>query len=169
MAVFLSDDSLVVREVTSDDVQSILAIYGDSEDFLALGPEPRASVVMVLKDIETSHKESGHFCGINNPDGKMVGIIDFIPEGFSGQGHEAYISLLIIARPYRGQGIGSRIVKIIEEEVNRHHHAISIHTSVQINNPDALRFWTKNGYGITGGPELQPDQTRVFHLIKALG
>ena len=32
----------------------------------------------------------------------------------------------------------------------------------------AVRFWLRMGYRITSGPELMPDQTTVYHLLKEI-
>jgi 8-oxo-dGTP pyrophosphatase MutT (NUDIX family)/ribosomal protein S18 acetylase RimI-like enzyme len=169
MTVFVSNDDFSIHEIRSDDLESVLAIYRVSEDFLALGPEPHASMVMVEEDIKSSHQDSGLYCGIYDSGRRMVGVVSFIPWGFGGRKKYAYISLLMIAQPFRKQKIGSQIVSLIEEEVHRKYQATLIGTSVQVNNPKALKFWNKNGYQISGGPELQPDQTIVFHLQKELG
>ena len=50
-----------------------LEVYRRCEDFLALGPEPKASLEMVLADLEISRQEGGCFCGIYGPTGNMLG------------------------------------------------------------------------------------------------
>ena len=64
-------NDLEVRTITEDELDAILMVYSLSEDFLALGPESKASMDMVIKDLEISRNESGCFCGIYQPDGKM--------------------------------------------------------------------------------------------------
>jgi ribosomal protein S18 acetylase RimI-like enzyme len=157
-----------LRAVTEDDLDAVLDVYRQCEDFLALGPEPRASMEMVLRDIETSERERGVFYGIHGSDGKMIGVVDFVPVGFDVRPHVAFISLLMIAWPFRGRGMGEEIVRLIEEDCRANHGATAMLTSVQVNNPNALRFWHNNGYRTIGGPELRPDQTTVFHLQKNL-
>jgi GNAT superfamily N-acetyltransferase len=72
----------------------------------------------------------------------------------------------MIGAPFRRQGIGTTIVKLIENEIRRDARVTAILTAVQVNNPQALRFWQKNGYHIVGAPELQPDQTTTLRLQK---
>ena len=158
--------SLEIRAVTHDDLSSVLDVYWQCEDFLALGPEPVASMEMVLRDIETSQRDGGLFCGVFDADGRMFGVVDTVPSGFEGDPRLAFLSLLMIAAPYRNQGIGQAVVTLIEDEIRRDPQITAIFSAVQVNNPQAVRFWQKNGYRIVGGPELQPDGTTTFRLCK---
>lgn len=157
--------SLEIHPVKENDLDAILAVYRQCEDFLALGPVPTASMQMVLKDIEVSQNEGGLFCGIYL-DGSLIGVVDYMPGNFEGKPEHADLSLLMIARPFRGRGIGQAIVGVVEAEIKKNHQVKAILSGVQVNNPQAIRFWQNNGYRIIGGPELMPDQTTVFHLRK---
>jgi ribosomal protein S18 acetylase RimI-like enzyme len=155
-----------IRTITLDDLGEVLDVYRQCKDFLALGPEPTASIAMVLKDIKISQCEGGVFCGIYTADGEMIGVVDFVPSNFDGDPHIAFISLLMIAPSFRKQGIGTTIVELIENQIRKDAQVTAILSAVQVNNPIGLRFWQKNGYRIVGGPELQPDQTTTFRLQK---
>jgi ribosomal protein S18 acetylase RimI-like enzyme len=146
-------------------MDAILDVYRQCEDFLAMGPEPRASMTMVTSDIETSHRQGGIFCGIHTACGRMVGVVDFILRGFEGDPNVAYFSLLMLAASHRNRGLGTEIIELVEKEM-ADAYVKTILSSVQVNNPRALRFWQMNEYRIVGGPELQPDQTTVLHLRK---
>ena len=158
--------SLEIRAVTHDDLSSVLDVYWQCEDFLALGPEPVASMEMVLRDIETSQRDGGLFCGIFATDGSIVGVVDTVPSGFEGDPHVAFLSLLMIAAPHRNRGIGQAVVTLIKDEIERNPQVTTILSAVQVNNPPAVRFWQRNGYCIVGGPALQPDGTTTFRLRK---
>jgi ribosomal protein S18 acetylase RimI-like enzyme len=121
---------------------------------------------MVLKDIEISQRKGGVFCGIYTADGGMIGVVDFVPSSFEGDPHIAFLSLLMIAASFRNQGIGTAILKLIENQIRKDAQVTTILSAVQVNNPQALQFWQKNGYRIVGGPELQPDRTTTFRLQK---
>ena len=161
--------SLEIRPVTHDDLGAVLDVYRQCEDFLALGPEPVASMEMVLRDVETSQREGGLFCGIFAADGSMVGVIDYVSGNFEGDPHLAFLSLLMIAAPYRSRGIGQAVVALVEAEIERNPQVTTIESGVQVNNPQAVRFWQRNGYRIVGGPELQADGTTAFRLRKECG
>ncbi len=164
--MLIRDNSFEVRTITPDDLDAVLDLYRQCEDFLALVPRQTASMAMVLKDIEISQSEGGVFCGVYAVDGRMIGIVDFVPSNFEGDPHIAFISLLMIAASFRKQGIGTTVVELIENEIRKDAQVTAILSAVQVNNPQALQFWQKNGYRIVGGPELQPDQTITFRLQK---
>ncbi len=161
-------ESFEIRPITENDLEEVLGIYRQSEDFLTLGPEPEASMAMVLQDVETSRNEKGIFCGVCAPDGRMVGVVDFVPCGFNGAALVAFISLLMIVPTLRNRGIGTRILKLVEDKIKVIGRVSEIQTAVQLNNPAALRFWQRNNYRVFGSPELRPDGTAVLYLRKEL-
>ena len=72
--MLMCDSSPEIRPIIEKDLEEVLEVYRQSEDFLALGPEPRASMAMVLQDIEVSRHENGVFSGVYTSDGKMIGV-----------------------------------------------------------------------------------------------
>src|SRR6185369_13842498 len=87
---------LEIRPVTTEDLPAILRVYQGCEDFPALGPVAKASMAMVLKDLEISKEERGIVYGIYPDEGKMIGVVDFVPNNFQGNPHTAFLSLLMI-------------------------------------------------------------------------
>ena len=166
MKINLPDRGLEIRPVAKDELEAVLGVYRQCEDFLALGPVPTASMEMVLKDIEVSKGEGGFFCGIHIADGKMIGVTDYVPSHYGGEPSTAFLELLMIAAPYRNQGLGRAIVEAVEHEIRKDAQVTTILAGVQVNNPQAVRFWQRNGYRIVSGPELMPDQTMAFGLRK---
>jgi ribosomal protein S18 acetylase RimI-like enzyme len=166
ITVNIRDSFLEIRPVTPDYLDAVLDVYQHCEDFLALGPVATASMEMVLKDIEISKSEGGIFCGIHTVDGKMIGIVDYVPNNYQGNPKAAFLSLLMIASPFRNQGIGKAVVDAIEDEIRKDAQVTVILSGVQVNNPQAVRFWQRNGYRIVSGPKLYPDQTTAVDLRK---
>jgi ribosomal protein S18 acetylase RimI-like enzyme len=159
---------LQIRPVRQDELDAVLEVYRECEDFLALGPVAVASMEMVLKDLEISRDEGGIFCGIYTPAGSMIGVLDYVPKDYHGDPRAAYLSLLMIAAPYRSRGIGEAVVRAVEVEIRRDPHINVIHAGVQVNNPKAVRFWQRHGYAIVSAPKLHPDQTIAVDLRKDL-
>ena len=155
-----------IHAVTPMDEPAILAVYQQCEDFLALGPDPHASLAMVRKDMELSRQEGGIYRGVFAADGRMIGVVDYLPRNFEGASHTAFISLLLIASPFRRQGIGTGVVEFVENEIRKDRRITIILSGVQANNDGGLQFWRKQGYRIVSGPELQPDRTITFRLQK---
>lgn len=156
-----------IRAVKPRDEESILRVYQQCEDFLALGPVPTASMDMVLADLALSKKEHGIFCGIFRvDDGAMLGIVDFVPSGWEGESHAAFLSLLMIASPYRSHGLGAEVVRLVEHEMLRSGEVTIIRSGVQVNNPAAIGFWQRMGYQIVSDAEPMEDGTVVYRLEK---
>lgn len=166
ITVNIRDNVFEIRPVTQDKLDAVLEVYRQCEDFLALGPVATASMAMVLKDIEISKDEGGIFCGIYTADGTMIGVVDYVPNNYQGNPRTAFLSLLMIAAPFRHQGIGKAVVDAVEHEIMKDAHVTGILSGVQVNNPQAVQFWNRNGYRIVSGPRLHPDQTTAFDLRK---
>jgi ribosomal protein S18 acetylase RimI-like enzyme len=123
-------------------------------------------MAMVLKDMETSQREGGSFCGVYTADGSLIGVVDVVPGNFEADPHIAFLSLLMIAVSHRRKGIGTAVVGLVEHEIMKDAGIKAILTAVQVNNPQALRFWQKHGYHIVGGRKPQPDRTTTVLLRK---
>lgn len=166
--IVIPNQDLEIRPIEQADLEAVLYVYQECEDFLALGPIPAASMEMVWKDIEISQGEGGIFCGIFRRDGKIIGVVDYVPGNFEGNPRSAYLSLLMIAEPFRNRRVGEAVVEAIENEIRKIPGMMTILAGVQVNNPQAVRFWQRQGYQIVSGPQLMPDQTTVFGLRKNL-
>ena len=162
----IRDGALEIRPIPETELDAVLRVYRQCEDFLSLGPVPTASMEMVCTDLEHSRQQGGIFCGIYRLDGTLVGIVDYVPCDFEGDLHSASLSLLMIDKTFRSRGIGSAVVAAIEAELRRNTQIQTIFSGVQVNNPQAIQFWQGQGYRIISGPTLMPDQTTVFGLRK---
>jgi ribosomal protein S18 acetylase RimI-like enzyme len=162
----IGDNSLEIRKIKRSDLEAVLDIYRQCEDFLALGPVAKASINMVLEDFNHSLIEGGEFSGIYSSNGKIIGIVDYIPHNYKGNIHYGFISLLMVSKPFRNQGFGAAIVNAIEQEMRRDPQISTIRSGVQVNNIKAIQFWTRNGYRIASGSIIMKDQTTIVELRK---
>lgn len=165
-AGFQTEGGIEIRPVGTAELPQLLAVYRRCEDFLALGPDPHASEAMVLKDLQLSQEQGGAFCGLYRPDGALVGVLDTIPAGFEGDPSRAYLALLMIAAPHRRQGLGAQVVRALEAHLREDQRLKSIAAGVQVNNPQALRFWQRMGFAVVSEPERLPDGTVCYRLLK---
>ena len=147
-------------------LEQILTLYRQCEDFLALGPNPHASREMVLADLALSRDGGGEFCGIFVGE-ELAGVLDLIPSGYEGDPQTAYLELLMIAAPWRGQGLGDRVFQCVVERL-RAANIATLKAGVQVNNPGAVRFWTRHGFRIVSEPKLLPDGTTCVDLLKEI-
>ena len=165
---------LQIRPVNQADLEAVLEVYRQCEDFLALGPVPTASMAMVRSDLELSKNIGATFCGIHALEGSlsgrtgMIGVLDYVPNHYQGNPQAAYLSLLMIAAPFRGRGIGEAVVAAVEAEIKKDASVNVILAGVQVNNSGAIRFWQRMGYRITSAPKLYPDGTTAVDLQKDL-
>ncbi|HTX90741.1 MAG TPA: N-acetyltransferase [Anaerolineales bacterium] len=168
MKISIPEHSLEIHPISQDDLSAVLEVYKQCEDFLALGPVPIASLDMVLKDIEISKAEGGVFCGIYTAGGKMIGVLDYVPNNYRGEPHTSFLELLMISAPFRNQGVGKAVVEALEREIRKGAQVCTILSGVQVNNPQAVRFWQRHGYRIVSEPKFHPDQTTAVDLRKDL-
>lgn len=159
---------MYIQAIDPHDLAHVLEVYEQCEDFLALGPQPRASMAMVCADYELSRRNGGAFCGVYDTSEQLLGIVDYIPSGFEGQPDAAFIELLMIAAPFRNKGLGKTVVATIEQIICKNPDVTAIFAGVQVNNPAALRFWQSCGYTVISDPEPQPDGTIAQMLRKDL-
>jgi ribosomal protein S18 acetylase RimI-like enzyme len=154
---------------TQTELARILEVYRQCEDFLALGPVASASLSMVEADLEHSVAEHGTFCAIEEcATGVMAGIFDYTSRGFEGDPTIAFLSLLMIAAPYRAHGLGEQVVRAFEAHLRQDPTIRTIRSGVQANNPGAIRFWQRMGFQIVSEAELLPDGTTCFQLLKVI-
>ena len=161
-------NTVAIRPVSGAESEQVYLVYCGCEDFLALGPEPRASLAMVIDDIEKEQEEDGVFCGIYVSSGEMVGVVAFVPHFFKGVESQAAISLLMITARERSKGFGAEVVRLVEGYISSDPSVQTIASAVQVNNPAAILFWERMGYQIVSGPHRQPDRTVTYELQKTL-
>jgi GNAT superfamily N-acetyltransferase len=147
----------------------VLTVYQQCEDFLALGPVPRASLEMVLADIAHSRAEGGIFCGVYLAEDKtMIGVLDYVPFGYEGDPQQACLLLLMLGAPWRSSGLGAEAANWVEAQVRQAGRARCILSGVQVNNPQAQRFWLRQGYQIISAAQDMGDGTVAYPLRKDL-
>jgi RimJ/RimL family protein N-acetyltransferase len=162
------DEPFAIREIGVESIDDLLEVYRACEDFLALGPVPTASLEMIRQDMEISQSEGGTFCGIILNPGLIIGVVDFVRKDYERRNDSACISLLMLAKNFRNQGLGSKVLERVESEIRKDPDVTRIQAGAQVNNPGAIRFWQARGYRIISGPERMKDQTTVYHLEKKL-
>ena len=166
--MILAGSFFTIRPVQRDELTQALEVYSQCEDFLSLGPDPRASMEMIEKDMQISKEADGIFCGIFDDCQNMIGVVDFIPANFEGNPSHAFIELLMIAAPARRKGLGKEVVKSIEQDILRDDQIAAVLSAVQVNNQSAINFWTKVGYEIVSEPIPNEDGTTVYKLFKSV-
>jgi ribosomal protein S18 acetylase RimI-like enzyme len=163
-SLFCASDC-VVRVIEKDDLPKTLEVYKQVEDFLSLGPMPKASMEMVLADIQHSKEAGGLFCAVVDCNGNQIGVVDFVPEATKGT---AFLSLLMISHKFRNQGIGKAIVKALESYLIQTYGTHTIESGVQTNNEPGIMFWKKCGFQIGRVARSLDDGTVAYDMRKKL-
>jgi ribosomal protein S18 acetylase RimI-like enzyme len=165
--LLIKGEGFEIRPAGEGERAAILGVYGCCEDFLALGPQPEASMAMVLDDMQHSREEGGVFCGIYIG-GEMAGVFDFVPDKFEGNEGVAFLSLLMISGEHRNKGLGRKAVEAAEAEILKNGNIREIRSGVQVNNPGGIAFWMRMGYKIVSEPKPMPDRTTIYDLQKII-
>jgi len=154
---------------TDSELDAVLEIYRQCEDFLALGPVAVASMEMIRTDLELSKKEGCTYCLIRSArSGNVLGVVDYSLAGFEGDPGVADLALLMIAAPHRKKGLGEAVVRAVEDHIRAAGHARGIESGVQVNNPGGIRFWQRMGYQIVSSARDMQDGTVAYRLWKDL-
>jgi GNAT superfamily N-acetyltransferase len=158
-----------LRPVAEQDRAALLAMYRQCEDFIRLGTSAPIDDAMVQIDLELSQRNGGIFLCIWLPDGTLAGVADYIPAGFEGMAECAFIELLMIGRPWRGRGLGTAVLKWIEQRVWEAAEITTLRLGVQVNNPRGINFWEAHGFSRISGPTPNPDGTVGYLYEKKRG
>ncbi|MHB0887027.1 MAG: GNAT family N-acetyltransferase [Bacillota bacterium] len=165
--VIAKGSTFVIERVGPADEDRLLTVYRQCEDFLALGPVPRASGEMVQADLRYSSEHGGMF-GVIIADGEPIGVVDYEPSGHDGDPARAALDLLMLAASHRGKGVGAEVVALVEQAIAHDPAVTSLTSWVQVNNERAIAFWRRQGYEAVSGPRANPDGTTVYELRKRL-
>jgi ribosomal protein S18 acetylase RimI-like enzyme len=158
--------AFTIKPMKGEDLPSLLALYRECEDFLALGPIAQASEVMVLADLELSHVNHGNFYGLM-VDCDLAGVLDVVESGWEGESRSGYLELLMLAPRWRRHGIGEAATHWAEAQA-RLAGAEMMRLGVQVNNPGGWLFWERMGYHVVSEPTLFPDGTVAVEMVKPL-
>jgi GNAT superfamily N-acetyltransferase len=94
---------------------------------------------------------------------ELLGVLDAV-RGFP-EDDEWIIGLFLLDPDHRRAGLGARFLAAFEQWV-RGQGAVGLCLVVQQQNPDALRFWTRQGYEVTGLTQQKtPRRQNIIHLL----
>lgn len=149
---------MIFQRAYQHDLPILLNIYQECLDFLQLAGEVSNLQAIIEHDLIQTSKYGGLYQIIYN--GAIpIGVLDVIPGNFNHQPHVAFIELLMLAKPYRGQGYGREVVQRVEKEIWNIPQITEIQLAVQENNLPGIQFWMKSGYQPFTPPTLQEDGT----------
>ena len=145
-----------VRPLTAGDVDKILALCAENEQFYRYHP-PLATRESVLEDLSElppgKNAADKHYLGFF--DGKtLVAVLDLILD-YPQEG-TAYLGFFMTKKAVQGRGIGSALIGELLNEL-RKADCKKARLAVDRGNPQSKAFWEKNGFALTGEEFLHGD------------
>jgi GNAT superfamily N-acetyltransferase len=160
-------DGRSVVQLGAEDLESLRKLVERCHAFMTLvygALEPDAAE-QILESLPPGRTLEDKFAFGLYTDGKkeLLGLLDAV-RGFPEQ-DEWIIGLFLIDPEHRRAGLGARFVGAFEQWV-RGQGAAGIRLVVQEQNPEALRFWQRQGYEVTGLTlQKTPRRQNVIQLL----
>ncbi len=141
-----NDWTLTLLNAEADSAR-VLSCAERARDYVLMeaGREPDADWVMgFFNDIPPGRtKDDVLMFGVEQPDGSLDGLLGVSP-GYETQ-TEWYVGLLLVAENMRSKGIGTTVLRELIR-LARSSGAETLKLAVFTQNPDAMRFWQRNGF-----------------------
>ena len=144
MSLYLSGERLSLREMTREELPSLLDVYNSNHGYNLLknGESAMTLAELIAEYDATASIPSGHWLVLLIED-RPIGVMHLIVSNSSDQ--KSWISMLLLHADYQRKGYGREAVQLAEQhclEAGSRH----IHHGVVATNELALRFWGKLGY-----------------------
>ena len=128
-------------------LQRLLERCADFEILVTGAPPTSAAAVELMEACPAGHPiEKKLVFGVER-DGDLIGALDLLRD--YPKPNEWYLGLLLLAPDMRKGGTGAKIIEAVRAWV-RAQGGRTIHLTVQSQNPDGERFWTKMGFQPVG-------------------
>ncbi len=145
-------ESVIIRPVTSDDVERIVDLAIEFEEYLI---EVEDTLVSDIPPKSTFRKYM--LLGLGDPkhtflvaqlDGTIIGFSDMwtIPD-FTHGGQAAYLQNLFLTAQYRRGGIGKLLLDEMMKDAKLR-EAVAFHVNMKRENKPAIAFYIKNGINV---------------------
>ena len=145
-------DGKTVTQLGAEDVPALRALFERCHAFMtlaygALEPDAAEQLLASLPPGKTLEDKFAFGLYTDGTKQRLLGVLDAV-RGFP-EDREWIIGMLLMDPDHRRAGLGARFLGSFEQWV-RGQGAAGIRLVVQEQNPDALRFWHKQGYEVTG-------------------
>ena len=153
----------VVRPLTAGDVDKILALCAENEQFYRYHP-PLATKESILEDLTAlppgKNAADKHYLGFFDGEG-LTAVLDLIERYPQEDG--AYIGFFMTRKAVQGRGVGSALIGELLNEL-REEGFRRVRLAVDRGNPQSKAFWEKNGFALTG--EEMPHDASAYLLME---
>ena len=155
-----------VRPLTAGDVDKILALCAENEQFYRYHP-PMATRESILADMTAlppgTGVENKHYLGFFDGDA-LVAVLDLI-EHYPQQ-NTAYIGFFMTKKERQGCGLGTSLIGKLFDELRKEKFC-RVRLAIDRGNPQSKAFWEKNGFALTG-EEFPHDDSAYLPMEHAL-
>jgi len=164
--MFQVDGSTVVQ-LGAEDVPALRKLVERCHVFMelvygAVEPDAAEQILEGLPPGRTS-EDKFVFGLYANGTKELLGVLDAV-RGFP-EPDEWIIGLFLLDPAHRRAGLGARFISAFEQWV-RGQGASGLRLVVQEQNPDALRFWQRQGYEVTGlTHQKTPRRSNIIQLL----
>ena len=138
-----------VRPLTAGDVDKILALCAENEQFYRYHP-PMATRESILADMTAlppgTGAENKHYLGFFDGDA-LVAVLDLI-EHYPQQ-NTAYIGFFMTKKERQGCGLGTSLIGKLFDELRKEKFC-RVRLAIDRGNPQSKAFWEKNGFALMG-------------------
>ena len=138
-----------VRPLTAGDVDKILALCAENEQFYRYHP-PLATRESVLEDMTAlppgKCAADKHYLGFFDRE-TLVAVLDLLER--YPQDDTAYIGFFMTKKERQGRGLGTALIGELLDELRREKFC-KVRLAVDRGNPQSKAFWEKNGFALTG-------------------
>lgn len=152
-----------VRPLTEADVDAILALCAENEQFYRYHP-PLATKESILEDLTAlppgKNAADKHYLGFFDGEG-LTAVLDLIERYPQEDG--AYIGFFMTRKAVQGRGVGSALIGELLNEL-REEGFRRVRLAVDRGNPQSKAFWEKNGFALTG--EEMPHDASAYLLME---
>jgi RimJ/RimL family protein N-acetyltransferase len=165
MELNLHSKRLNIRPLLPEDYQAAINVYRKIP-FLTINvsgqPPENIDLALVEEEASEAAMHGALYCGIflNGKD-ELTGIITFEQNRLNDK-HTAWISFLLIAEPYRGQGFATEAYQLIERHIFTDPVVNRIELGVLPNNLKGKEFWQRIGYQELGPGRISGEHTVIY-------
>ncbi len=155
-----------VRPLTAGDVDKILALCAENEQFYRYHP-PMATRESILADMTAlppgTGAENKHYLGFFDGEA-LIAVLDLI-EHYPQQ-NTAYIGFFMTKKERQGCGLGTSLIGKLLDELRKEKFC-RVRLAIDRGNPQSKAFWEKNGFALTG-EEFPRDDSAYLPMEREL-
>ena len=155
-----------VRPLTAGDVDKILALCAENEQFYRYHP-PLATRESILADMTAlppgTGAENKHYLGFFDGDA-LIAVLDLI-ERYPQQ-NTVYIGFFMTKKERQGCGLGTSLIGKLLDELRKEKFC-RVRLAIDRGNPQSKAFWEKNGFALTG-EEFPRDDSAYLPMEREL-